>query len=95
MCYCSFAIGQYSTLESQTERQAIELLFKVFISSDHPSITNKSRVLRAYPFCELYSPLYGISHNKLFAIFFFQTDEIFYQIILSHTLRRSLQQIND
>ena len=37
MCYCSFAIGQFLTLKSQSEKQAIVLLFKVQISLDHPS----------------------------------------------------------
>ena len=37
MCYCSFAIGQFLILKNQFERQAIELLFKVQISLDHPS----------------------------------------------------------
>ena len=36
MCYCSFAIGQFLILKNQSERQAIELLFKVQISLDHP-----------------------------------------------------------
>ena len=27
MCYCSFAIGQFSLLKNQSERQAIKLLF--------------------------------------------------------------------
>ena len=37
MCYCSFAIGHFLILKNQSERQAIELLFKVQIGSDHPS----------------------------------------------------------
>ena len=37
MRYCSFAIGQFVTLKNQSEKQAIELLFKVQISLDHPS----------------------------------------------------------
>ena len=37
MGYCSFAIGQFLILKNQSERQAIELLFKVQISLDHPS----------------------------------------------------------
>ena len=37
MCYCSFAIEQFLILKDQSERQAIELLFKVQISLDHPS----------------------------------------------------------
>ena len=36
-CYCRFANEQFSTLKNQSERQAIELLFKVQISPDHPS----------------------------------------------------------
>ena len=37
MCSCSFAIGHFLILTNQSERQAIELLFKVQISPDHPS----------------------------------------------------------
>ena len=51
MCYCSFAIGQFLILKNQSERQAIELLFKVQISLDHPSSnTIRVVVLRTYPF---------------------------------------------
>ena len=43
MRYCSFVIGQFLILKNQSERQAIELLFKVQISPNHPSSnTNKS-----------------------------------------------------
>ena len=41
MRYCSFAIGQFLTLKNQSEKQAIELLFKVQISPDHPSSNTK------------------------------------------------------
>ena len=37
MCYCSFASGYFLILKNQSERQAIELLFKVQISPDYPS----------------------------------------------------------
>ena len=37
MCYCSFVIGPSLILKNQSERQAIELLFKVQISLDHTS----------------------------------------------------------
>ena len=37
MCYRSFAIGQFLILKNQSERQTIELLFKVQISLDHSS----------------------------------------------------------
>ena len=37
MCYCSFAIGHFLILKNQSERQAIELLFKVQISWDRTS----------------------------------------------------------
>ena len=51
MCYCSFAIGQFLILKNKSERQAIELLFKVQISLDHPSSnTIRVVVLRTYPF---------------------------------------------
>ena len=36
-CCYSFEIGQFSTLKYQSERQAIELLFKAHISVDYPS----------------------------------------------------------
>ena len=44
MCYCSFAIGQFLILKNQSERQAIELLFKVQIILDYPS-SNTIRVV--------------------------------------------------
>ena len=50
MCYCSFAIGQFSTLKNQFARQTLELLFKVKISANNPSSNTKSCVLRTYPF---------------------------------------------
>ena len=37
MCYCSLAIGQFLILKNLSERQAIELLFKVQINVDQPS----------------------------------------------------------
>ena len=38
MCYCSFASGHFFLiLKNQSEKQAIELLFKVQISPDHSS----------------------------------------------------------
>ena len=37
MCCCSFAIGHFLVLKNQSKRQAIESLFKVQISLDHPS----------------------------------------------------------
>ena len=37
MCCCSFAIGHFLILKNQSKRPAIELLFKVQISLDHPS----------------------------------------------------------
>ena len=71
MCYCSFAIGQFLILKSQSEKQAIELLFKFQIGPDRPlSNTNYSCVLRTYLFCELYSAFNGISHKNWFAVFF-------------------------
>ena len=51
MCYCSFAFGQFLILKNQSEKQAIELLFKVQISPDQPSKTQIRDVfLRTYPF---------------------------------------------
>ena len=50
MCYCSFAIGQILTLKNQSERHAIEFVFKVQISPNHPSSnTNKSCVFTYIP----------------------------------------------
>ena len=37
ICFCSFATGQFQTLETQSVRHAIELLFKVQISPNHPT----------------------------------------------------------
>ena len=37
ICFCSFATGQFQTLETQSVRNAIELLFKVQISPNHPT----------------------------------------------------------
>ena len=37
MGYCCFAIGQFLILKNKSEREAIELLFKVQISPDHTS----------------------------------------------------------
>ena len=37
MCNCSFAIGHFLILKNQSERDAIELLFKVQISLYHTS----------------------------------------------------------
>ena len=37
ICYCSFAIGHSLILKNQSERQAIELLFKVQTSPDWTS----------------------------------------------------------
>ena len=86
MRYCSFAIGQFLILK----KQAIELLFEVQISPNHPSSnTNKSCVFTDItPFVNL------IVLSMEFPIrnclpFVFQIDENFYQIILSHTQGRS------
>ena len=86
MCYCSFVIGQFIILKNQSERQAIELLFKVQISLDHHSSnTNWSFVFTYIPLFVNFTML-----SKEFPIrnclpFFLQTDGNFYQIILSHT----------
>ena len=90
MRYCSFAIGQFLIFKNQSERQAIELLFKVQISPNHPSSnTNLSCVFADItPFVNLIvlSMEFPI-RNRL--PFFFQIDGNFYQIILSHTQGRS------
>ena len=71
LCYCSFAIGQFLILKNQSERQAIELLFKVQISLDHPSSnTNESCVFGYLPlFVNFTNAFNGISCKKLFAVF--------------------------
>ena len=90
MCYCSIAIGHFLILKNKSERQAIELLFKVQISPDLTSSnTNKSCVFTYIPPFANFTVL-----SKEFPIgnclpFFFQTDGNFYQIILSHTQGRS------
>ena len=51
MCYCSFAIGQFLILKNKSEKQAIELLFKVQINLDTLRVTQIRVVfLRTYPF---------------------------------------------
>ena len=90
MCYCSFAIGHFLILKNQSEKQAIELLFKVQISPDHPSSkTNKSCL---FTYISLFVDF--TVHSMEFPIrnclpFFLQNDGNFYQIILSHTQGRS------
>ena len=37
MSFCSFATGQLYTLKTQSVTHAIELLFKVQMSPDHPT----------------------------------------------------------
>ena len=90
MRYCSFAIGQFLILKNQSERQTIELLFKVHISPNHPSSnTNLSCVFTDItPFVNLivFSMEFPIRNRLPFS---FQIDGNFYQIILSHTQGRS------
>ena len=51
MRYCKFVILQFSLLKNQSERQAVELLFKVQISPDHlSSNTNWCVVFTFIPF---------------------------------------------
>ena len=58
MCYCNFAIGQFSLLKKQFERHAIILLFKVQISLNHlSSNTNWSGVFTSIPFFVNFSVL--------------------------------------
>ena len=87
MRYCSFAIGQFLTLKNQSERQAIELVFKVQISPDRPS----SNTIQSGVF--MFIPLF-VNFSMEFPTrncwpFFFQTNGNFYQIILSRTQSRS------
>ena len=84
MCYCSFAIGQFLTLKNHLKNRLLNCCLKFTLQ-----VTQVRAVFYVHtPFCELYSAFNGISHKKLFAIFF-QTDGNFYQIILSHTQGRS------
>ena len=49
MCYLSFRMGQFKILKTQSERHAIELLFKVQVSPDHPTSKHKGvRALRGF-----------------------------------------------
>ena len=86
MCYCSFAIGQLLILKNQSERQAIELLFKVQISPDHPS-SNTNKIC-------VFTDIHPLVNLTVLSMEFlirnclplnFQIDGNFYQIILSHT----------
>ena len=95
MCYCSFAVGQFLTFKNQSEKQAIELLFKVQISPDHPSSkTNKLSFYVHNPFCELYSAFNGISHKKLFAVFLPKRWEFLSDYFITYSGQKS-QQITD
>ena len=50
MCYCSIEIRQFQTLKTQSERHAIELLFKVQISPHQPtSNTNERGIFKSIP----------------------------------------------
>ena len=90
MCCCSFASKHFLILKNQYERQAIELLFKVRISLDRPSSnTNKSCVFTYIPLFVNFTMLSMEFPIRYCLPFFFQTHEIFYQIISSHTQGRS------
>ena len=90
MCYCSFAVGQFLTFKNQSEKQAIELLFKVQISPDHPSSkTNKSCLFTYITHFVNFTVLSMEFPIRNCLPFFFQNDGNFYQIILSHTPGRS------
>ena len=85
---CCFAIGHFLILKNQYERQAIEFLFKVQISLIALRVTQISVVFYVHtPLCELCNALNGISHKKLFAVFFFKQMGIF--IRLSHHIFRA------
>ena len=90
MCYRSFAIGQFLTLKNQSERLAIELLLKVQISPDHRSgNTNKSCVFTDIPIFVNFTVLSMQFRIRTCLLFFFQTNQNFYQLILSNTQGRS------
>ena len=87
--FCSIEIGQFQILKTQSERHAIELLFKVKISADQPmSNSNESGIFWSIP---IFGNFTVLSMEFLITNclpFFFQTDQNFNQIILSHTLER-------
>ena len=90
MFYCSCEIGQFLIFKNQYKRQAIELLFKVKISLDHPSSnTNYSCVFTYIPLFVNFTMLSMEYPIRNCLPFFFQTDGNFYQIISSHTQGRS------
>ena len=90
VCYSSFAIGQFLILKNQSERKAIELLFKVQISLDHHSSnTNESCVFTYTPLFVNFTMLSMEFPIRNCLPFFFQSDGNFYQIISSHTQDRS------
>ena len=90
MYFCSFAIGQFLILKIQSDRQAIELLFKVQISLDHPSSnTNESCVFTYMPLFVNFTMLSMEFPIRNCLPFFFQTYGNFYQIISTHTQGRS------
>ena len=90
MCCCSFAIGHFLILKNQSKIQAIELLFKVQISLEHPSSnTNQSCVFTYIPIFVNFTMLSMEFPIRNCLPFFFQTDGSFYQIISSHTQGRS------
>ena len=74
-------------------QNAIELLFKVQSAWITLRVTQIGVVfLRPYHFCEVYSAFNGISHCKLFAIFF-QTDGNFIRLYC-HMSNESLIKIH-
>ena len=92
ICYCSFAIGQFLILKNQSERQAIELLFKVQISLDHPSSNTIRVVVYVHThFYELYNAFNGISHKKLFVVFLPNRWEFLSDYLVTYSGQKSQQ----
>ena len=92
MCYCSFAIGHFLILKNQSERQAIELLFKVQISPGHiSSNSNESCVFTIiHPFVN-FSAFNGINHKKLFVVFLPNQWEFLSDYLVTYSWQKSQQ----
>ena len=79
ICFC-FATGHFfKTLKTLSVRHDIESLFKVQISSYHPTGNTQTRVMFLRPslFCEFYSTFNGNFHYKSFCHFSFEPMGIF------------------
>ena len=92
MCYCSIETGQFQTLKTQSERHAIELLFKVQISPDQPTNnTNERDILLPYPFLGTLQCFQWNFPFKLFAIFLQNKSEFLSDNLVPYSLKISKQ----